>query len=478
MAKIKNPILFSAHFGIDPKRLSKLGVFDPILNADTKLFIDPLLLKNSRHNEIKKAARQSWREHFEAIIKLLRASKITDDLAWRSARKRFVFHEITGTCLGYGSNTIRGSGFGNALTNQVLDTASQIVAMGIEDPDLFVLMSLFEEGIGPDRLSDMTTNVIAKDLIAFTGRVCAELDVPTEPFRVGTHTGSLPRNPTQKERVPVILVPKDVLRDLPVAMSREDISHIVFENEMLRQGVNIHVGDIWKAKTRQEKNELRKLMLSSPEAFNSLISTVGKAKKIPYDDNADPNGVLTWRPIRESIARDYPFKLALSKKPTPDDLFALVRKIVEQFRTLIEDKGLWKLMYHNGVARSEHNAQMLFFAVADGYCKDNDIDLSPEADSGNGPVDFKLSTGYNGRVLVEVKLSKNKVVTGYTKQLEIYRKAEETTQAIYLILDVGHMGNKATQLKMQQDKLKKAGHRVSEIVIVDALPKVSASKRK
>ena len=68
--------------------------------------------------------------------------------------------------------------------------------------------------------------------------------------------------------------------------------------------------------------------------------------------------------------------------------------------------------------------------------------------------------------------------TSSTKQLEIYRKAEETTQAIYLILDVGHMGNKATQLKMQQDKLKKAGHRVSEIVIVDALPKASASKRK
>ena len=88
-------------------------------------------------------------------------------------------------------------------------------------------------------------------------------------------------------------------------------------------------------------------------------------------------------------------------------------------------------------------------------------------------------TAGNGRVLVEVKLSKNsKVVTGYTKQLEIYRKAEETTQAIYLVLDVGYMGNKAKQLKAQQDKLKKAGHRVSEIVIVDALPKASASKRK
>lgn len=479
MAKIKDPILFSTHFAIAPNTLRKLGVFDPILNADTKLFIDPLLLESSRHVEIKKAARQSWREHFEAIIKLLRASKAVNDLAWRNARKRFVFHEITGTCLGYGSNTIRGSGFGSALTDQVLNTASQIVAMGIEDPDLFVLMSLFEEGIGPDRISDMTTNVIAKELISFTERICAKLKIPTQLFKIGAHTGQLPRNPTQKESVPVILVPNDILRDLPVALSREDISRVVFENEMLRQGVSVQVGDIWKAKTRQEKSELRKLMLGSPKAFKSLISTAAKAMKLPYDENADPQGILAWRPIRESIARDYPFKLDLSKTPTTKELFALVRKIVDQFQTLVEKKGLWKLMYHDGIARPEHNAQMLFFAVADGYCKDNDIDISPEADSGNGPVDFKLSKGYKDRVLIEIKLSKNsKLVTGYTSQLEIYRDAEETTQAIYLVLDVGSMGNKLKQLQIQRNKFKMAGHPLSEIVVVDALPKASASKRK
>lgn len=478
MAKIKDPILFSAHFALNPKALRKLGVFDPILNADTKLFIDPLLLKNSQHNEIKNAARLSWCKHFEDIIKLLRVSKVTNDLAWRNARKRFIFHEITGTCLGYGSNTIRGSGFGNALTDQVLGTASQIVAMGIEDPDLFVLMSLFEEGIGPDRISDMTTNVITKDLISFTERICTKLEIPIESFCVGIHTGQLPRNPTQKQRVPIILVPTDVLRDLPVAMSREDISRVVFENEMLRHGVSVQVGDIWKNKTRQEKSVLRKLMLSSPAAFDSLISTADKAKKTPYDEDADSKGILAWRPIRESIARDHPFELVLSKAPTIKELFALVRKIVKQFQTLVEDKGLWKQMYHDGTARLEHNAQMLFFAVADSYCKANDIDLSPEVDSGNGPVDFKLSKGYNDRVLVEIKLSKStKIVTGYTTQLEIYRNAEGTTQAIYLILDVGSMGNKLKQLQIQRNKLEKDGHPVSEIVVVDALPKVSASKR-
>ena len=479
MAKIKDPVLFSAHFSIDPKVLGRLGVFDPVLNADTKLFIDPLLLGNSRHIEIKTNARQSWKTHFEAIIKLLRASQAEGDLAWRNARRRFVFHEITGTCLGYGSNTIRGSGFGEALTDQVLGTASQIVAMGINDPDLFVLMSLFEEGIGPDRISDMTTNVIAQDLISFTERICKKLNLPTQLFKIGTHSGQLPRNPTQKQNSPIVLVPSDILRDLPVAMSREDISSVVFENEMLRQGVSVQVGEIWKAKTRQEKLALRDLMLSSPVAFKSLISAAAEAEKAPYDENIDPKGLLVWRPLRESVARDYPFTLALSEKPTPDDLFALVRKIVKQFQTLVEDKGLWKMMYHGEIVRPEHNAQMLFFAVADAYCKANNIDISPEADAGNGPVDFKLSKGYNHRVLVEVKLSKNpKIVTGYTSQLEIYRKAEETVQAVYLILDVGSMGNKLKQLQLQYSNLKKSGHPVSEIVVVDALPKESASKRK
>jgi hypothetical protein len=153
-------------------------------------------------------------------------------------------------------------------------------------------------------------------------------------------------------------------------------------------------------------------------------------------------------------------------------------QIIKQFKILVEDKGLWKLMYHNDVPRPEHNSQRLFFAVADAYCKANNIDLSPEVDSGNGPVDFKLSHGHHAKVLVEIKLSKNqKLVAGYTKQLEAYKDAEETTKAVYLIVDVGQMGNKAKQLALEQSRQRKAQLPVSEMVFVDATRQLSASKR-
>jgi hypothetical protein len=72
-------------------------------------------------------------------------------------------------------------------------------------------------------------------------------------------------------------------------------------------------------------------------------------------------------------------------------------------------------LYHAGSPRPEKAAQRLFFAIAYAYCKANNLDVTPEADTGNGPVDFKVSLGFTGRVLVEIKLSTNtKLVRGYT----------------------------------------------------------------
>ena len=38
---------FSDHVDIDKDKLQELSVFDPILNFDTKVFVDPFLLKNN-----------------------------------------------------------------------------------------------------------------------------------------------------------------------------------------------------------------------------------------------------------------------------------------------------------------------------------------------------------------------------------------------------------------------------------------------
>ena len=69
-----------------------------------------------------------------------------------------------------------------------------------------------------------------------------------------------------------------------------------------------------------------------------------------------------------------------------------IRK-VDQFQFLIEKRRLSEELYHEGDPRPEKSAQRLFFAVAHAYCKANNLDLTPEADTGNGPVDFKMSSG-------------------------------------------------------------------------------------
>lgn len=148
MAKVLKPIRFTEHFGIDGALLDTAGVLNPTLNVDTLLFIDPLLFEASRHEEISAGARSTYQEHFTKVIKLLRGSKETGDVAWRSAQKLLSFPEIKWTCLGYGAGSVSGSGSGDTMTKHLIRTAKQIVDLGVEDPDLFVAMALFESDEG------------------------------------------------------------------------------------------------------------------------------------------------------------------------------------------------------------------------------------------------------------------------------------------------------------------------------------------
>jgi hypothetical protein len=115
-------------------------------------------------------------------------------------------------------------------------------------------------------------------------------------------------------------------------------------------------------------------------------------------------------------------------------LKAIVVEILKQFQDQVENKGQWKQLWDNEKPREESNAQRLFYTIAYNYCMANNIDLTPEANAGNGPVDFKLSHGFETKVVVELKLSTNgRLVHGYEKQLEIYKQADDTDEGILLL---------------------------------------------
>lgn len=342
-------------------------------------------------------------------------------------------------------------------------------------------LALLEEGIGPDRISDMTTNIILKDLITYNHRVIEELKLETDDFTINGNTYKLLPNKYSKEIKPLILVPSDIVRDLPIASDWNDVSSAASQNADIRDKVNNHIGMIWASMTKEDKHKLKQSVMGNKKAFETLLELIHFTPKKPYNISDDINGEVSWGKQLQ-IADEYPYSLETYKGKflNIDEVYNLVWDIIRQFKFLIEEKGLWNELWDTKITKPKHEkaAQRLFFAVADSYCKANDIDITPEAETGNGPVDFKASSGYTGRVLVELKLSTGNVVHGYSRQLEIYKSAERTEKAFYVIIDVGSLGNKYDDVIKIKNLQNTSGTEKSEIILIDALPKESASKRK
>lgn len=478
MPKIKNPATIASQFGVKARDLLDLGVVNVLLNADTPLFIDPLLLAHSKHEEIRVGARERYTDRFQSIIKLLAVSKERGDLPRRNAQRLFQFSEISWTCLGYGSS-VNGSGFGKELVSTTLEIAAQIVALGVTDVDLFMALALFEEGIGPDRISDMTTNIILPDLVEFSRRINATLKLPTRSFKISGIDTELIANPFSAN--PLLLVPADVVRDLPIATDWSDISRVVRENEELRGKVNGHIGEIWATMSKSDKARIKRLALSSKAAFDQVMALIREVAPSSYDLRSDPNGEVFWTELLPSIAREYPVDLSAFRKENLSlgEAKEVVNMILRQFKDLVENKGLWKNLWDDAdKPRREKAAQRLLFAVAYSYCKANNLDLTPEADSGNGPVDFKVSCGFDTKIVVEIKLSTNgKTVHGYERQLEIYKAADDTDVGIFVLIDVGSLGQKYATIQRIRNEFLTSNGIASDIWYVNGMQRDSASKR-
>lgn len=474
MAKLMHPVLFSQHFKIRPKVLEAAGLLDPILNSDTKLFIDPLLIAKSGNRLVKKDALKALRKGFSDVIRLVDLSQAETDASWKAAYKALDLSEASETGLGYGGASRSGNSRPKHVRTTILRTAKEIITLGEKDPDMIPLMGVFEEGVGPDTLSDMTTNLILPVLCRLTEEFSVAHSLPTHSFGDRYGSAKLPENPYDREK-PILLVPRDILRDLPFATDWSDVSRAVMEVDDIRNAVNAMFGNFAKATVKERKAAFRRAILSSQQTVREAIDAIASASD-SYDAMADLDGFYTFRAILHSDVSKFKGKVAAPAVKDAGNLQKTVEAIIAEFKHLVEDNNLWELLWFMHQPRHERASQLLFFAVATVICAVNNIDISPETNSGGGPVDFKFSKGFRGRLLVELKLSKGSVVHGYTRQLEAYKKASSTDAAIMVIMDVGGMGRKLRNIQKVQASLRAAGERASDIYVIDARRRASASK--
>jgi hypothetical protein len=66
---------------------------------------------------------------------------------------------------------------------------------------------------------------------------------------------------------------------------------------------------------------------------------------------------------------------------------------------------------------------------------------------------------------------------GYETQIELYAKAENTKNKIFLFIDNGTGSDRITAITNKKQELIERGESPAEIVIIDATPKKSASIR-
>jgi hypothetical protein len=155
--------------------------------------------------------------------------------------------------------------------------------------------------------------------------------------------------------------------------------------------------------------------------------------------------------------------------------YQLCKEIMEKFKDWVENKGGWKLINEAASRKKESSIQAQIQLLGQFYKDYFNLDISREANAGRGPVDFKMSKGKDITV-VEVKLSSNpQYLHGFVTQIEEYAKAENTDNKIYVLIDMGHP-QKIEKIRRTYDEMKKNGEKPSDLIIIDAQQKASASR--
>lgn len=468
---------FSEHF--DVERTDRDDWFDPHLTVDAKLFIDPLLLLDAGGKWTE--AHDELIAHFVRCYELVAKSISKTSVSARAAHRLLTFPEPFELGLGYTAIGTHGSGSGGGYATRMMDGIAVAIAAGLSQPEHIEEVGILNEGIGADRISDSTANVLKARLIAYTQEIAHRHEVPLERHRVRhtrvtLETGrwldeevELPTNPTTGRAL--ILVPEFLLNKLPTLNAYDWFdSHF---NEDIRLSLNLPVG---KAVS---KAEIVSYARKYPERVREWArEQTSREDLVSYDFGADPLGVVQWDQAPSRYAAEHPLPHRVIS--THDDLVELVGEIVEQFCRFIESQRGWSLLWNaDGTEKPEEAAQLLFLGVAQPYLRYFEVELDREVELGRGPVDFKVSSGTSARLLIEVKkLHNGKFWNGLRYQLPSYLKSDNATHGWFIAVQYRSNGSATDRLRQLPLEVKQASKAVDKYIrytSVDAQRPVSAS---
>lgn len=463
-------MFFSQRFAVSAIRMRALGVFNPVVGQDNKLFVDSKLLELM--SDEFEGSTEVLKKHFSQTISLLKLSKKRHDLPWDSAWKRMQFKETSNTALGFSKAGTAGNGIGAKLAEQIIVRAEEILPHVDFDPDVFELIGVFAEHVGCDRSSDMLVSILMEHFLAYTDRVTRQLQVTKTAWL--TYRGRKYLCPHfGKEEKPYILLPREILRPLPIAQDLEEALNMANLNAEVRRELNALFSAAYKAGRRPGKADLQAFVRARPKIYQDILNGFKNAASKPYDFDRDPESVSDFRAIANEIAGNQKFETTgLSDQQR---VAASVSRSIEHLRQHFEHNRLSDCIFDDdGNPRNELISQRIFYSVSAIFAERYNVSITREPNAGSGAVDFHFSVGHLHRTLLELKLSSHpRLADSYAHQLPTYAEAEQINDLVLLVIKVDDGRN----LAKLDDVIRKRPDARIRVEVIDAVRKPSASKR-
>lgn len=455
--------LFTTEFKISKEKLKELGVFDALLDEDSSFFINIKCLKECTIPEFV-GSYDKINSRFREIGLLLKMSSPGSRL-YHEAYGKFDFPEVNGINLGFASGK-HGAGFGKQLREQIVRDAYEIIQSGSEQPEIFHLVGLFADNVGPDRLSDMIARIIDDDIVLYTRRILDELEITPENYPTYTFKDGLLMNPYKKTKL--LLLPECILHELPIARCWDDIDRVCAENNAIRSEINIEIANVWRSMSTAERKEyMREQIFKCPDKLQRIIRAYQVEPTLPFNVFRNSDYITNY------LIDTYEMPVSEC-----EDSYSAAIEILENFKRWVEYHRGASVINGHGQKPSEKLVQKMIYAVGQMFCNKFNWCFSPETDSGRGPADFVISRGIN-KTVVEVKLTSNQdCVHGLEVQIEEYAIAEGTNKKIFVIVDTGSNSYRVEKVIEKRNEMLKKGLSPATIITIDAVPKDSASKYK
>ncbi|MCO1339161.1 hypothetical protein BJH93_09695 [Kocuria polaris] len=479
---------FTDHFAVD--RDDDDDWFDCELSADTPLYVDPFLVFEDS-DPYWAETRQSVIDFFGLALSFVEASGGDGTSPhYLKAVRMLQFPEPSEFALGLSMGHPKGSGAGFKYAGKMAAALELLAQRGVTQVQHIQAFTLFCEGLGVDRISDIFCDVVKAKSIEYTQAVAArhELvlhEVPVRAARWNRTTGRwdhlrvrLPKSPVTQEGV--LLVPSRFLKDIPVVTPDSFWTWAdAGVGDDLRQELNYELNI---ALTKKEGKEAAyKTAWKHPDLVMNYLNEVSETDKEPYDVEADPKLLVQWAEVgRGAAAKREP----IAKLGSESEFATWVLELAREFQHAVEETDLWKALWDDSLRkyRPEKIVQAIAGTLFMAHCQKADVDLTRESNLGRGPVDFKFSQGWQKRALLEVKLiPSTHFFTGASKQLPQYMSTERTSVGVYLCVGYSDKDFSPERLQPIEDTLRKLREDSGwtlEVVYVDARAtnKDSASK--